>query len=58
MAGFGMAGNTRRNWIHILAFALTTVLTVYVILEIEYPRAGLIRSGFDQVLVDLREGMK
>jgi len=33
--------------------------TVYVILDIEYPRLGLIRvESADQVLVELRESMK
>jgi len=34
-------------------------LAVYVIIDIEYPRLGLIRvDAFDQALVDLRAGMK
>ena len=34
-------------------------LTVFVILDIEYPRLGLIRvDAFDQALVDLRASMK
>ena len=34
-------------------------LAVYVILDIEYPRLGLIRvDAVDQVLVELRESMK
>jgi hypothetical protein len=33
-------------------------VTVYVIIDIEYPRQGLIRvDDFDQVLVDLRKSM-
>jgi hypothetical protein len=32
---------------------------VYVIIDLEYPRLGLIRvDAADQVLVDLRESMK
>src|SRR4029077_16421994 len=31
---------------------------IYVIIDVEYPRAGLIRlQSFDQLLVDVREGM-
>jgi hypothetical protein len=34
-------------------------VSVYVILDIEYPRLGLIRvDAFDQALVDLRNNMK
>jgi hypothetical protein len=36
-----------------------TVITVFVILDIEYPRRGLIRADvYDQVLIELREDMK
>jgi hypothetical protein len=34
-------------------------LAVYIIIDIEYPRLGLIRvEGFDQALMNLRAGMK
>ncbi|MGH7795185.1 MAG: hypothetical protein ACREQ2_09835 [Candidatus Binatia bacterium] len=59
LAGFGMAGAKGRSWIHMLGFALATAAAVYVILDIEYPRLGLIRvDAFDRALVELREGMK
>jgi len=33
--------------------------SVYVIVDLEFPRAGLIRvDAFDQVLVDVRQTMK
>ena len=59
LAGYGMAGGKSRSWIHIVAFAAIMALTVYVIMDIEYPRLGLIRvDDFDRALVELREGMK
>jgi hypothetical protein len=59
LAGFGMAGSKQRSWLNILAFAAITVITAYVILDIEYPRIGLIRmDAYDQVLMDLREDLK
>lgn len=59
VAGYSMAGSTRRSWIHMIVFAAMTAVTVYVILDIEYPRLGLIRvDAADQVLVELRESMK
>jgi len=59
LAGFGMAGRARRSWIHILSFALITVITVYAILDIEYPRIGLVRlDAYDSVMADLRAAMK
>jgi hypothetical protein len=60
LAGYGMAGGRPSSyWIHMLVFAVIMALTVYVILDLEYPRLGLIRvDAVDQVLVDLRDSMK
>jgi hypothetical protein len=59
LAGYGMAGGKKRGWLHMIAFAAVTAFAIYVILDIEYPRLGLIRiDAFDQVLVELRESMK
>ena len=59
MAGYGMAGGKTRSWIHMVGFAAITALTVYVIVDMEFPRFGLIRvDATDQVLVDLRQSMK
>jgi len=58
LAGFGMAGGNARSWIHIVAFAAILTLTVYVILDMEYPRIGFIRvEAFDKALVDVRADM-
>jgi hypothetical protein len=57
-AGYGTA-TSPRSWLHILGFTAITVITVVVILDIEYPRQGLFRAdAYDQVLIDLRENMK
>jgi hypothetical protein len=59
LAGYGMAGGKSRRWLHVIGFALVIGLTVYVILDIEFPRYGLIRvDAFDQALVDLLKSMK
>jgi len=59
LAGYGMAATKIRSWLHILGFAVTMSVAVYVILDFEFPRVGLIRiDAFDQVLVDLRDSMK
>ena len=56
LAGHGMAGNTVRSWLHIVSFAAMITVTVYVILDLEFPRLGLIRvTAFDRALVDLLE---
>lgn len=60
LAGYSMAGGRRSSyWMHMVAFAVIMALTVYVILDLEYPRLGLIRvDAVDQVLVDLQDSMK
>ena len=59
LAGYAMAGGKTRSWIHVIGFALIMATTVYVILDLEYPRLGIIRiDAFDRVLVDLRQNMK
>jgi hypothetical protein len=58
LAGYEMAGRKGRSWIHMLSFATVTAVAVYVIIDLEYPRRGLIRvDAFDHALVDLRRGM-
>jgi hypothetical protein len=57
IAGYGMAGQSRK-WLHMLGFAMAVTVVVYVILDLEYPRLGLIRvDAMDQALVDLRKSM-
>lgn len=59
LAGYGMAGSSQRNWLHTLCFAAAMILAIYVTIDLEYPRRGLVRvEGYDQLLVDLRAGMK
>ena len=58
LAGHAMAAEAERSWLHVLGFALITVITVWAILDIEYPRVGMIRiHAYDQVLLDLRATM-
>ena len=59
LAGYGMGGAKDRHWIHTVGFALILTLTVYVIVDMEYPRMGFIRvDSFDQALVDVRATME
>ena len=59
LAGFRMSSARHRSWLHILGFTVLTVTIVYVMLDVEYPRAGLIRlESADQLLVNLRASMK
>ena len=58
LAGFGMAGATERSWLHVVCFAAVLTISFYVILDLEYPRVGLIRVDWmDQILSDLKSSM-
>ena len=58
IAGYGMAEAKTRSWLHIVVFAAVITLTIYVILDFEFPRIGFIRlNATDQLLVDLRRKM-
>jgi hypothetical protein len=58
LAGYGMAHVKSRSWAHMVAFAVILAITVYVILDYEFPRLGLIRLDWvDHVLVDVRKSM-
>jgi len=58
LAGWGMAANSERSLLHVVAFALLMTSAVYVILDLEYPRLGFLRiDAFDSLLVDVRRSM-
>jgi hypothetical protein len=58
LAGHAMASHPRWSWTHALALASVMSSTVYIILDLEYPRLGFIRvDAADEVLVDLRKSM-
>jgi hypothetical protein len=57
LIGYRMTAG-RRSWLHILGFTVMTVAVTYVMLDVEYPRAGLFRlDALDQFLIHVREHM-
>ena len=59
LSGYSMSVMKSRNWLYILLVAFTLSLTLYVILDLEYPRFGLVRiDAADHVLVDVLKGMR
>jgi hypothetical protein len=59
LAGYSMSGNKDRNWLHMVAFVVVLSLAVYVIIDLEFPRLGLIRvDAADQILIELRKSMQ
>ncbi|MET0754553.1 MAG: hypothetical protein ABWY48_00445 [Pseudoxanthomonas sp.] len=58
LVGYGTSLNRDRSWLHNGAFAAILALTVYVIVDLEFPRLGLIRiHEADRILIDLRKTM-
>jgi len=58
LVGHGMSGHTERPGLHPVVFAAVLSLALYVIVDLEFPRLGLIRvDAADHVLVELRRSM-
>jgi hypothetical protein len=59
LVGYAMASGKRRNWLHMILFALLISLSLYVIFDFEYPRYGIIRfQQADAIYLDLRQSMQ
>ena len=59
LVGYGTSVNKQRSWFHTMVFAAILSLTVYVIVDLEFPRLGLIRvDAADQLLIELRQSMR
>lgn len=59
LVGYGMAKSGRRNWSHMLIYAGSLALALYLIVDMDYPRLGVVRvDSVDHILVDLRSTMK
>src|SRR5262249_31298358 len=59
LAGFSMARRKSRSWPHILVYALVVAFTVYTVVDLDYPRSGLIRiDAADHALHTLRDSIR
>jgi hypothetical protein len=59
LVGYSTSGNKERVWLHAVVFAAMLSLVVFVIVNLEFPRVGLIRvDAADHVLVELRQSMQ
>jgi hypothetical protein len=59
LVGYGTSANKDRSWFHHVTFALVVSLAIYVIVDLEYPRLGLIKvDAADQPLIDLGSSMR
>ena len=59
LSGYAMSRQPTRSMVHMLVFSLVVSASVYVVLDLEYPRAGVISlRSMDQALYQLRETMR
>jgi len=59
LVGYGTSANKDRSWFHHVIFALAISLAIYVIVDLEYPRLGLIKvDSADQALLDVGASMR
>ena len=57
-AGYSMSRRGRRSILHIVLYAASIALTIYIVLDLDYPRRGLIRlDTTDQILEQLRQSI-
>ncbi len=55
----GVGDRLRPSSIHVIAFALIITITIYIIIDLEYPRLGIIKeTKFDRQLIELQKDME
>ena len=58
LAGYAMAKRRSRSWLHMLVYALVVAVTVYAVIDLDYPRSGFIRlDAADNALAKLRDSI-
>lgn len=59
LAGYAMAKRKSRSWLHMLLYAVVVAVTIYTVLDLDYPRFGLIRlDAADNALIQLRDSIQ
>ena len=59
LVGYGTSTNKDRSWFHHVTFSFVITLAIYVIVDLEYPRLGLIKvDSADQALLDVAATMR
>ncbi len=58
LAGYSTASSQSKLSLHILSYVAITAFTIYIIIDLEFPRVGMIRvDSFDKILQDVRDQM-
>ena len=59
LTGYAMAKRKRRSLLHMFLYAAVIAMTIYAVLDLEYPRSGLIRlDPADKALIELRDSIR
>jgi hypothetical protein len=59
LAGYDMARRKSRSWFHGLLYAVVISITIFTVLDLDYPRFGLIRlTAADSALIELRDSIR
>jgi hypothetical protein len=59
LAGYGMASRKRRSWFHTILYAASVAVTVYIVLDLDDPRVGLIRlDAAEAILRQLQDSIR
>lgn len=59
LAGYAMAEGKRRSRMHMFIYAAAVAITVYAVVDLDYPRSGTIRlSAADNALRQLRDSVR
>ena len=59
IAGYAMAKRRSRSSLHMVLYAAVIAITIYAVLDLEYPRFGLIRlDAADSALLQLRNSIR
>jgi hypothetical protein len=59
LAGYEMAKRRNRSWFHGILYALVIAITIFTVVDLDYPRFGLIRlSAADNALLELRDSIR
>ena len=59
LVGHGMAKDKKFNVLYTLCFVIITAFTLYVIIDLEFPRVGMIRvDQFDHLLSEMRNDLR
>jgi hypothetical protein len=58
-AGYSMANEKTRNWLFIIGIAATISIVMYVVIELEFPRLGVVNTTvMDRALIDARAALR